>query len=134
MTATAWPTKTSAKWYALHQAANLAGIKAANACTPTPMIVGQPTHPLGNDIDPAKPVYFVPSGVCGFAWINVPGNSGFGRWIKAEGIGRKAYGGGIAIRAHVGGQSLEIKEAYAHAYAEVLHEAGVTAYVESRMD
>ena len=28
-----------------------AGLAAAEGCTPTPMVVGQPTTPLGNDID-----------------------------------------------------------------------------------
>ena len=32
------------------------------------------------------------------------------------------------------GQSLEKKEAFANAYAEVLSDAGVRAYVDSRMD
>jgi hypothetical protein len=31
-------------------------------------------------------------------------------------------------------QSMELKEAYAHAYAKVLRDAGFNAYANSRMD
>ena len=45
--------------------------ECSNACTPTPMVVGEPTTPLGNDIDYTKETWLVNDGVCGFAWINI---------------------------------------------------------------
>ena len=38
--------------------AHALGIAAGNACSPTPMVVGTPTTPLGNDIDYSKDTYF----------------------------------------------------------------------------
>ena len=40
-------------------------------CTPTFMVVGTPTTPLGDDIDYSKDTYYVADGMCGFAWINI---------------------------------------------------------------
>ena len=51
--------------------AHSAGMAAGNGCTPTPMVVGTPTTPLGNDIDYDKETYYVADGMCGFAWINI---------------------------------------------------------------
>ena len=34
--------------------------------TPTPMVVGTPTTPLGDDIDYSKDTYYVADGLCGF--------------------------------------------------------------------
>ena len=42
-----------------------------HGCTPTPMVVGTPTTPLGDDIDYTKDTYYVADGMCGFAWINI---------------------------------------------------------------
>ena len=60
-------TATAKKWQALHEKANTAGIQAALAKVPTPMIVGTPTRPFGNDIDYTEQTYIVPGGTCGFA-------------------------------------------------------------------
>jgi hypothetical protein len=129
------PKMTKTQYRALWKRAKEAGEAAAKACTPTPMIVGTPTHPLGNDIDPTKRVYYVPQGVCGFAWISIhPATSGFVRWMKSQGIGRRAYGGGWQVWVSGYGQSMEKKSAYAGAVAAVLQEAGFKAYGESRMD
>ena len=43
----------------VYAAAHAQGVKAGNACSPTPMIVGTPTTPLGNDIDYEKDVHYV---------------------------------------------------------------------------
>ena len=60
------------------------------ACSPTPMIVGQPTTPLGDDIDYSKDTWLVNDGVCGFAWINIkPARGGFVKFLKDNKIGRK---------------------------------------------
>lgn len=112
-----------------------AGCAAAEACKPVPMVVAEHVNPL-NDNSPVKRAYYVPSGVCGFAGVRVkPANSKFGNWMKKNGIGRiDSYAGGIYFPIHSFGQSLEKKEACAYAMANVLSEAGIRAYGESRMD
>jgi hypothetical protein len=107
--------------------AEAAGRAAADAITPTPMIVRNDM--TGETYAP------VMGGVCGFAWIKIkPATTKFARWMKKEGIARTAYGGGLDIWISGYGQSMERKEAYAYAMANVLYEAGYNAYAESRMD
>lgn len=128
-------TKTvSGEFADLYYRADKAGKAAAAAARPTPMVVGTPSTPLGNDVDPNKTRYFVPDGVCGFAWIAFAGNTAFGRWAKREKIVSKHYPKGLSIWVGDYGQSMELKEAYARAFAKVLKEAGVEAYAGSRMD
>lgn len=114
---------------ALVARAAAAGRVAGNAIVPRHMVVygGRPGE---------VPVrYDVPEGPCGFAWINVsPGNSPFANYLKKNGIAHKAYRGGVDIWVGDYGQSLDRKEAHANAYAEVLREAGIRAYADSRMD
>lgn len=128
------PTAAERKYTRLFADADRAGQKAADAFTPTPMIVGSPTTPLGNDIDPAKPTYLVSEGVCGFAWVWMKGTSGFARWAKANGLARNGYPNGVMFRARIAGQSMQRREAYAQAFAAVLRDAGLDCYVETRMD
>lgn len=114
------------KWYL---EADAAGKAAAAACDVVPMVV------VGGVPGEQPKRYFVADGVCGFAWINVkPANSAFGRWLKREGIASKAYGGGLDIWVSDYQQSMQRKEAYARAAAEVLREKGINAYAASRMD
>lgn len=127
-------TKTKTDFAAIWDAADQAGLQAAEACTPTPIVVGTPTTPFGDDIDTNKPVYFVSGGLCGFAWVKFKGNTAFGRWAKKEGFARPAYGGGLSYSVRTGGQSVAIKEAYAHAFAATLRDNGIEAYAESRLD
>ena len=112
------------------------GMAHVNGCTPTPMVVGQPTTPLGNDIDYSKETYYVADGVCGFAWINIkPARGKFVKYLKDNDIGRKdSYYGGYTIWVSGFGQSLDRKSAYARAFAKVLNENGLKAYAMSRMD
>ena len=116
--------------------AHAQGVKAGNACSPTPMIVGQPTTPLGNDIDYEKDVHYVSDGVCGFAWVNIkPARGKFVKYLKDNDIGRKdSYYGGYTIWVSGFGQSLARKESYARAFANHLNKNGITAYSMSRMD
>ena len=116
--------------------AHAQGVKAGNACTPTPMIVGTPTTPLGNDIDYEKDVHYVSDGPCGFAWINIkPARGKFVKFLKDNNIGRMdSYYGGYTVWVSGFGQSLDRKTAYAQAFASVLKENGLTAYSMSRMD
>lgn len=112
-----------------------AGLAAGDRCTPVPMIVSEHVNPL-NDNSPVKKSWHVPSGVCGFAWVSIrPGNSPFANWLKSLNLAKKdSYEGGVKIWIHNYGQSLERKEAYAHAFAEVLRDGGIKAYSGSRMD
>lgn len=133
-------TTTITDFAGLYRKAQQAGQQAADAITPQPMVVGTATSLFGNDIDRTKPVYVVRGGVCGFAWVVIkPATGGFVRWLKAQNIGYKNYYGGWAVSANPRtapdlAQSMEIKRAYAYAFAQVLKEAGLKAYVESRMD
>ena len=109
--------------------AHAQGVKAGNACSPTPMIVGTPTTPLGNDIDYEKDVHYVSDGACGFAWVNIkPARGKFVKFLKDNNIGRKdSYYGGYTVWVSGFGQSLDRKTAYAQAFASVLKENGITA-------
>lgn len=76
----------------------------------------------------------VDDGLCGFAEIRFKGNTGFGKWAKAQGVAKKNYSGGLYIWVHDFNQSHARKEAYARAFAKVLNENGVEAYYSSRLD
>ena len=122
-------------WAKLHKKAHEAGKKAADNHKPTPMVVGHPAHPLGNDVDPNQPTYHVPEGVCGFAWVVVkPGNCPFANWLKKNEIARPHYQGGVAIWVREYGQSYERKLIYAQAYAKVIQEEGINARADGRLD
>jgi hypothetical protein len=124
-----------------------AGEKAFRDAVPTPMVVYTPKDMMasltgGDDggPDPTQPIYGVAEGVCGTAWVNIkPGGSRFARWLIKEGYGRTdSYRGGVNLSLYrVCGdrtsQSLTRWEAAAHAVAEVLREAGITAYADSWM-
>ena len=129
------PRFTERQARSLFANARTAGLAAGNAFNPTPMVVGTPTTFLGNDIDPTKRTYYVPDGVCGFAWVLIhPANSSIAIHAKKQGIGRKAYGGGLSIWIHDHDQSMQRKRAHADAFAQVLRDAGIQAYAQSRMD
>jgi len=117
-----------------------AGQKALAACTPTPMVVEEHESPL-NDNSPVINSWRVSGGVCGFAWVHVsPGNSSFAKWLVKNDYAGKAYRGGVDIWVSAGGQSMERKEAYAHAMAKFLDEhksqLGYPKYIfaQSRID
>lgn len=126
-------TATTTDFAALYEKADAYGFEAAEAATPTPVIFGQAVG-LTEQIDYTKPTYYEAEGLCGFAWIKFKGNTAFGRWAKKEGYARPAYGGGLQIRVAGFGQSIARKEAYAHAFAQVLRAAGIEAYADSRLD
>ena len=105
-------------------AACLAGEMAGKACTPVAMVVGSPSTPLGNDIDPNQPTYFVDDGVCGFAAVNVsPANCAFANWLKKTDKGRyDSYQGVVSYWIHDYNQSMTRKEAHARAMSKYLNE------------
>lgn len=111
---------------ALVTRAHLAGVEAARAAVPAPMVV---TTLAGEVIET------VWDGPCGFAWVVIrDGRSSFGRWAAKQGIARKAYGGGLQVWCPLSTQSEARKRAYVEAYAGELRAAGVEAYGTSRLD
>lgn len=132
MTATAAATGFAA----LYAKADAAGRAAAEAAVPAPMIVGTAKSLFDDTIDTTQPTYYVSEGVCGFAWVNIPGNTGFARWAKSAGVARPdSYYKGVTFWVSGFGQSMTRKEAYARAFAAVLTENGIArAYAMSRMD
>ena len=138
------PRFTEREAAALIERAEAAARVAYEAATPTPMVVGTPKNMVaslmggdGGGFDTSQPVYTVPGGVCGFAWVNIgPGNTSFARHARKLAGARKHYYGGMEVRPSVGrmDQSMQRKEAACRAYADVLREAGIPAYMQSRMD
>lgn len=125
-------TKTQCK--AIYREAYEAGLAAGNDADTPKFVVGEPTTPLGNDIDFSKKTYIL-DGLCGFAWVTVsPARGAFVNWLKANGIGSKGYYGGYEIWVREFGQSVDRKSAFAGAFAEVLGKYGITAYTGSRLD
>jgi len=130
-----------------YREAREAGEKAMRETTPTPMIVSE-ADGLSDKPKANGKSWYAPSGVCGFAWIKVRGNSWFIRELKKLGLAcadrndwasrarwlKDNYSGGYSYSVREGGQSIELKEAYAHAMAKVLEAYGITAYASSRMD
>lgn len=112
-----------------------AGVMAAEACNPTPMVVSEHANPI-DDRSPVVRSYTVPQGACGFAWIIIrPGNSKFANWIKKNNLGRTdSYYGGVNIWIGDYGQSFEKKEAHARAMAKVIANSGIKALPYSRLD
>ena len=98
------------------------GKEAGKACVPRPMIVGDAD--LQGNMLPTGKKYYVPQGVCGFAWVTVrPGTCSFARWMRKYTNARTAYYGGTQFWIRYGEQSYEIKMAYADAMAKSLKDA-----------
>ena len=122
--------------------ANAAGKAAVEKLEVVPMIVGQETSMFSNKIDYSKPTYYVADGVCGFAWVDVyPKNKGNTRAGKEErkllesfGFRKNDYAKTYQLWVSAYNQSMQKKEAYARAYADVLRENGLKAYSGSRLD
>jgi hypothetical protein len=120
--------------HSIYQQAHYQGNVAVEMANVTPMIVQQRENPLDDDSKLVRQ-YFVSDGVCGFASVTVkPANSKFAKFLVANGLGRKSFNGGVSMSIRDFNQSLQKKETYAYAFASVLNEHGIKAYVESRMD
>jgi len=116
--------KTPKEFTALVTAAHAAGLAAAAATTPEPMVLGDATI-----------TYIIPGGVCGFAGVRIrPATSSFARWMKKTGLARSSYYGGLETSVREFGQSMGLKMAYARAYADTLSAAGIDAYAWDRID
>jgi hypothetical protein len=116
--------KPKQDWKALYDKAHEAGVEAAKAKIPEPMVVVERANPLDDSSAIVKQYEPVLDGVCGFAWINIkPGNHSFCNWYKKN-IDENAkdnYYGGISIWVHDFRQSMEKKSAYAGTFADVLN-------------
>jgi hypothetical protein len=128
------PKKPKQDFESIWSEAHKVGMEAGQNAICTPMVVVERANPLDDNSEIVKQYAPVMDGPCGFAWINVPGNSGFGKWAKAKGLARKAYPQGLNIWVSLFNQSITRKEAYAYAAAEVLNKHGIKAYAGSRMD
>ena len=118
----------------IYQQAHEHGNLAVKMAFVTPMVVQQRENPLNDDSKVVRE-YFINDGVCGFASVTVkPANCKFAKFLVANGLGRKSFNGGVSMSVRDFNQSLTKKEAYAYAFASVLNEYGIKAYVESRMD
>jgi len=76
---------------------------------------------------------------CGFAWVDVYGvrsNSKLGKALQAVGFDRSTYSKSLRLWNPGGSftQSMDIKETGARAYAKVLQDHGIRAYMGSRAD
>jgi hypothetical protein len=120
--------KASRNWLAIWEEALAAGHAAGEACAPRPMVVGW----RGQDGLPKHEI--VADGLCGFAWVNVPGNEPFGRWAKKAGIMRADYPKGVCYWVGEFNQSHARKVACADAIAHVLREHGIKANARDRLD
>lgn len=108
-----------------------AGMTAGTGAIPTPMIVSEADVITG---EPRGEQWYVPEGVCGFAWVSFAGNTAFGRWAKKSGNASAHYPKGLCYWVSQFNQSMERKERFAEAMAKVLRDAGIDAYAGSRMD
>lgn len=118
----------------LYAEAHAAGMAAGNALQPVPMLVEQHASPL-DDNSPVVKQWVCNGGVCGFAWVKIkPARGKFVSFCKKHDIGYVSDYGGYEIWVSQFGQSIEKKEAYAHAFAAVLKKYGIKAYGQSRMD
>lgn len=109
------------------------GLAAGREVQPTPMVV----YDANLDGSPVAggQRYYIPQGVCGFAWVAVrPRTTAFARWLKTNGGRSSDYDKAILVWVHEFGQSYECKRAYAAAYASVLRGYGVNAHSNSRLD
>jgi hypothetical protein len=157
-------SKQHAAFQDLIRHADAAGQKAVEDANVTAMIVYSPRDPVasllgGDDGGPdlSRPVYHVPDGVCGFAWVNCKATATEGRkflnWLKGSVKSSKpfsdvqpastmeprtdSYYKGVSIWIGGFNQSMQKKEAYGRAFAKALNEAGInglSVYCMSRMD
>jgi hypothetical protein len=117
-------------WNAAHEAGMIAG----KECMPIPMVVQEHVNML-DDKSPIKQQWTISDGPCGFASVYVKGNNSFVKWCKLNKKASKGYYGGTLVKwVCEFNQSMTRKEAYAHAFADVLNKAGLEAWAESRMD
>ncbi len=122
------------KFAEVYKLANAAGFEAANQMQTIPMVVNQHANPLDDNSAVARS-YFVADGVCGFAWLELKGNTAFAKWAVEAKVARKGYPRGIAIWCHDFNQSMQRKTKWAHTVCRYLRtHLQVESQVFSRMD
>lgn len=109
--------RNDADWARLWEWANSAGIRAGQACVPTPLyIVGY--EPISE-------------GECGGALVRVAdAQTGMARWLRQQGIGHTDGYGGAVISSPLATQSVDRATAWARAVTAVLRLNGITANFE----
>jgi hypothetical protein len=114
----------------MFQEAVEAAAKAFDEVTPRPMVVSSGIQQ-----------YYISEGVCGFAYVKIrPATGAFVKYLKAQGLGHKAYGGGYEICSwELGGvgrgsQSYERAMAAARAAEKVLAGYGLNVFAYGRLD
>jgi hypothetical protein len=121
-------------WDFLFVEAHKAGKKAAEETVPTPVTwiaAGLDDQPL-----PGAEPSTVSEGMCGFAWVKFPADrrKKWGKYLNnREDISLDGYNK-LIMWVRIEGQSIERKEAYAEAFAEVMNENGIKCYAMSRLD
>lgn len=122
--------------------AEYAGRDAAIKAVPEPMYVVERANPFDDESPITKRYEPAMGGVCGFAWVNIPGVGMLARVAKAryetsihDVSIHRGYPKGLDIWVSSYGQSMTRKDAYARAFAAVLRANGFDqAYAQSRMD
>ena len=110
------------------------GEEEAKKCVPVPMTVQQHASPV-DDASPVVKEWYVPGGVCGFAWVWFPdGRSAVCNFFRKIKAGSKHYQGGYNVRCPLMTQSMQTKEAWARGFSNVFQDAGINCYAQSRMD
>lgn len=74
---------------------------------------------------------------CGFAWVNIkPGNCKIAKMLKAADHAHTSYVGGVDVwnPGKSSTQSMDVKQCGARAFANVMKNYGVKAYMDSRAD
>ena len=80
------------------------------------------------------PIERVDEGLCGFAWLNVPGNTSFGKWLRKRDMARPDYPTGLSVWISDYGQSYERKKVHAQVMSGVLSHYGIECRARSRLD
>lgn len=127
--------------YDIYVEASEAAEAAVKACRPQAIIVGSPSTPLGNDVDPNQQTWYIEGGVCGYASVVIkPARGAFVSLLKSRNVGRKSYYGGWDVSSWEFAPSIRRDQSYeracaaAGAAAEVLRKYGINAGVDSRID
>jgi hypothetical protein len=127
--------------YDIYVEASEAAEAAVKACRPQPIIVGSPSTPLGNDVDPNQQTWYIEGGVCGYASVVIkPARGALVSLLKKRNVGRKSYYGGWDVASWEFAPSIRRDQSYeracaaAGAAAAVLRSYGINAGVDSRID
>ena len=107
-------------------------------CRHRAMLAAREFAPTPMDVTDGATMWHVPDGLCGFAWISIPGNTPLGRAWKSLGLAKKAYPKGLSIWVSEFNQSYELKSVYARAFVKALRtispDLAVGVYADSRLD